>query len=79
MDLTIMVPSEYMAQGLSYTFVLRVETALGGSSTAEVQVFKSPAELLLSKVNDRRRLCGSHPLLSRRQRVSAILPCISST
>ncbi|CAM9207243.1 unnamed protein product, partial [Ectocarpus fasciculatus] len=48
--LTVIVPSEYMAQGFSYTFVLRVETALGGSSTAEVEVFKSPAELLLSKI-----------------------------
>ncbi|CAM9627536.1 unnamed protein product, partial [Ectocarpus sp. 12 AP-2014] len=48
--LTVRVPSEYIAQGLSYTFVLRVETALGGSSTAEAEVFKSPAELLLSKI-----------------------------
>ena len=48
--LKVTIPSEDMAQGSTYVFVLRMDTALGSSARAEVSVYKSPHSLLNSKV-----------------------------
>lgn len=48
--LTVTIPSDAMVQGATYVFVLRVDTALGGSAEAEVEVYKSSRVLLISKV-----------------------------
>lgn len=49
-DLTVTIPSGVMALESTYDFVLRVDTTLGGSGEARVQVYKSSQELLISKV-----------------------------
>ena len=49
-DLRVTIPSDDMAQGSSYAFVLIVDTQLGGSGEAEVHAYKSSRELLISKV-----------------------------
>lgn len=44
------IPSEYLAQGSTYSFVLRVTSNYGGSAEAEVEVLKSTEELPALKV-----------------------------
>lgn len=48
--MTVVIPSEYLSLGSTYSFVLRVVTVLGGSAEAGVSVFKSQQELLAMKV-----------------------------
>lgn len=48
--LTVTIPSEYLQQQSTFSFVLRVDTVLGGSSEATVDVYKSSQEVLVSKV-----------------------------
>eukprot|EP00903_Cladosiphon_okamuranus_P011441 g10779.t1 len=49
-DLRVTIPSDGMVQGSTYAFVLRADTALGGSGEAEVHAYKSSRELPISKV-----------------------------
>lgn len=74
-DLRVTVPSDDMAQGSTYTFVLRADTTLGGSGEAEVHAYKSSRELLISKVQ---YVPGVHmvrfPTLAERV-LSATPPC----
>lgn len=62
--LRVTIPSDYMAQGSTYAFVLRVETAFGGFSEAEVEVHKSSTVLLNTKV--------SNPILRRIARATRV-------
>lgn len=50
--LRVTIPSDYMAQGSTYAFALRVETAFGGFSEAEVEVYKSSILQLITKVSN---------------------------
>lgn len=52
------VPSDAMVQGFTYAFTLRIDSTLGGSSEAALEVFKSPEVLLMSKVGERRLFAG---------------------
>ncbi|CAM9204557.1 unnamed protein product [Laminaria digitata] len=49
-NLTVIIPSDTLNQGSTYSFVLRVVTVMGGSAEAGATVFKSPDELLSMKV-----------------------------
>ncbi len=62
--LKVTIPSEDMVQGSTYAFVLQVDTELGGSAAAEVQVHKSSRVYLTSKVRICQRAHGglSFPL-----------------
>lgn len=48
--LTVEVPSDFLSEGASYAFTLRVATLLGGSAEATVIVFKSTQDMLSLKV-----------------------------
>lgn len=48
--LAVTIPSDYLEQLSTFSFVLRVDTVLGGSSEAAVEVYKSSVGLLVSKV-----------------------------
>ena len=48
--LKVTIPSEDMAQGSTYVFMLGMDTTLGSSARAEVAVYKSSHRLLNSKV-----------------------------
>lgn len=52
--LTVTIPSEHLEQLSTFSFLLRVDTALGGSSEATVEVYKSSVGLLVSKVSSGR-------------------------
>ncbi|CAM9632430.1 unnamed protein product [Ectocarpus sp. 6 AP-2014] len=49
-ELTVTIPSEDLAMENTFSFVLRVETVLGGSSEAAVEVHKSSLELLVTRI-----------------------------
>ncbi|CAM9196214.1 unnamed protein product, partial [Ectocarpus sp. 8 AP-2014] len=49
-ELTVTIPSEDLAVENTFSFVLRVETVLGGSSEAVVEVHKSSLELLGTRI-----------------------------
>lgn len=51
--LTLVIPSDYLAQDASFSFGLTVTTDLGGSGEASVTVFKSSQELPALKVGAR--------------------------
>ncbi|CBJ26666.1 IPT/TIG domain-containing protein [Ectocarpus siliculosus] len=48
-ELTVTIPSEHLAVENTFSFVLRVDTVLGGSSEAVVEVYKSSLGLLVSQ------------------------------
>lgn len=48
--MTMTIPSDYLVQGSTHFFVLRVTSYYGGSAEAEVEVFKSTQELPALKV-----------------------------
>ena len=52
-NLTLVIPSDYLAQGTSFSFGLTVTTDLGGSGEASVTIFKSSQELPALKVGVR--------------------------
>lgn len=58
--LAVTIPSDQLEQQSSYSFVLRVDTVLGGSSEATVEVYKSSAALLSSKVCSERQVSPVH-------------------
>lgn len=49
-QLAVTIPSDHLEQLSTFSFVLRVDTVLGGSSEATVEVYKSSVGLLVSKV-----------------------------
>lgn len=49
-QLAVTIPSGHLQQQSTFSFVLRVDTVLGGSSHATVEVYKSSVGLLVSKV-----------------------------
>lgn len=49
-NLTLVVPSNYLAEGSTYTFTLRVTSMFGGSAETSVSVFKSSLPLPAVKV-----------------------------
>lgn len=60
-NLTLVIPSEYLALGVYFSFGLTVTTDLGGSGEASVTVFKSTQELPLLKVGARNNLSQKIP------------------
>ena len=48
--LMVTIPSNHLQQQSTFSFMLRVDTVLGGSSEATVEVYKSSVGLLVSKV-----------------------------
>ena len=55
-NLTLVIPSEYLAQEFFFSFGLTVTNDLGGSGEASVTVFKSSQELPALKVGARSHL-----------------------
>ena len=63
--LRVTIPSEDMVPGSTYAFELLVDTELGGTAKAEVEVYKSSRVLLNSKVLSMcQRRCERLPLVS---------------
>lgn len=65
-NLTVTIPSDYLVQGSTYSFMLRVENMFGGAAEAEATVFKSSQELLALKVGRQKRR-GSYTLPNMRK------------